>query len=79
MRPVPKPDAGDPHVHFDELGRETALWWGLWHGHEAKAADNSEPPRLRPPRPSLTLPPSHFSGIFQGPGRRKPPELGQST
>ena len=26
VKPVGKPDAGDPHVRFDERGRETESW-----------------------------------------------------
>src|SRR3954454_21676104 len=37
MKPVGKPDAGNPHVRFDERGGET----GLRHRHENRA-----PPRL---------------------------------
>jgi hypothetical protein len=30
MKPLGKPDAGNPHVRFDERGRETApACWGL--------------------------------------------------
>src|SRR5918997_4603645 len=39
MKPVGKPDAGNPHVRFDERGRET----------------EQLPLRLKPPRPSSTL------------------------
>ena len=39
MKPVGKPDAGNPHVRFDERGRETERC----------------PTRPKPPRPSSTL------------------------
>jgi RNA-directed DNA polymerase len=31
--PVGEPDAGNPHVRFDERGAETELWNGLRHRH----------------------------------------------
>jgi hypothetical protein len=30
MKPVDEPDAGDPHVRFDERGWETELPYDLW-------------------------------------------------
>jgi hypothetical protein len=44
MRSWREPDAGDPHVRFDERRLETELWEGLRHRHEAKAAGNSDSP-----------------------------------
>jgi len=38
VKPVGKPDAGDPHVRFDEREEETEPWRGLRHRHLAKAA-----------------------------------------
>ena len=38
VKPVREPDAGKPHVRFDERRRETELWNGLRHRHVAKAA-----------------------------------------
>ena len=34
---VGKPDAGDPHVRFDERGEETRLRCGMRHRRRAKA------------------------------------------
>jgi len=56
VKPVGEPDAGEPHVRFDERGRETESRCGLRHRQMAKAAGNSYSPRLRPPRSSSTLP-----------------------
>ena len=33
MKPVGEPDAGNPHVRFDERGAETGPWIGLRHRH----------------------------------------------
>ena len=57
VKPVGEPDAGNPHVRFDERRRETASWGGLRHRRSAKAAGNSDSSRLSRPRPSSTLPP----------------------
>ncbi len=40
---VREPDAGDPHVRFDERRLETESWRGVRHRHRAKAAGNSYP------------------------------------
>jgi hypothetical protein len=31
MKSIGKPDAGNPHVRFDERGRETGDWQSLKH------------------------------------------------
>ena len=54
MNPVGKPDAGDPHVRFDEREWETESCGGLRHRRWAKAAGNSYSPPLTPPRPLST-------------------------
>src|SRR5204862_363323 len=38
-----EPDAGNPHVRFDERRRETASWCGLRHRCSAKAAGPATP------------------------------------
>ncbi len=53
---VREPDAGNPHVRFDERDVETELWVGLRHRPEAKATGNSYSPILPPPRHVSTLP-----------------------
>ena len=55
MKPVGKPDAGNPHVRFDERRLETELWRELRHRHGRKPPANSTPRSLRPPRQSSTL------------------------
>jgi hypothetical protein len=55
VKPVGEPDAGDPHVRFDERGRETELWQEVRHRRTLKGAGNSYPHAYRPPRPSSTL------------------------
>jgi hypothetical protein len=42
VKPVREPDAGDPHVRFDERRWETELRPRLRHRHQAKAAGNSD-------------------------------------
>src|SRR5439155_11854700 len=49
---VREPDAGNPHVRFDERGQETELWRGTRHRHST-----ATPLDLKPPRLSSTLPP----------------------
>jgi hypothetical protein len=56
VKPVREPDAGDPHVRFDERRWETEPWPRLRHRHSAKAAGNSYSLDLQPPRPPPTLP-----------------------
>ena len=56
MNPVGEPDAGKPHVRFDERRPETEPWTRLRHPHLAKAAGNSYFLSLQPPRRSSTLP-----------------------
>ena len=41
MKPVGKPDAGNPHVRFDERRLETELWHELRHRHGRKPPANS--------------------------------------
>ena len=41
---VGEPDAGNPHVRFDERELETESRIGLRHRHTAKAAGNSQAP-----------------------------------
>ena len=43
VKPVGEPDAGNPHVRFDERRRETASWCGLRHRRSAKAAGPATP------------------------------------
>ncbi len=62
MKPVGEPDAGNPHVRFDERGRETEPRRRLRHWRKAKAASNSYSLRLKPPRPSSTPPFEDNSG-----------------
>ena len=52
---VREPDAGNPHVRFDERRLETESWRGVRHRRSAKAAGNGYPLRLPPPRQSSTL------------------------
>ena len=52
---VREPDAGDPHVRFDERRLETESRRGVRHRPRAKAAGTSYPLRLPPPRQSSTL------------------------
>ncbi len=53
---VREPDAGNPHIRFDERRLETEPRQGVRHRHRAKAAGNSYPhPRLPPPRQSSPL------------------------
>lgn len=56
VKPVGEPDAGNPHVRFDERGGETELWREPRHRRWAKAAGNGYSSCLSPPRPSSTLP-----------------------
>jgi hypothetical protein len=56
MKPVGERNAGNPHVAFDEREEETEQWRGLRHRHLAKAAGNSNSPRLPSPRLFSTLP-----------------------
>ncbi len=44
VKPVGEPDAGNPHVRFDERGGKTELRRGLRHQQLAKAAGNSYSP-----------------------------------
>ena len=55
MKPVGKPDAGNPHVRFDERGGETELRRGLRHQQLAKAAGNSYSPSPKRNRVSPRL------------------------
>ena len=55
VKPVGEPDAGNPHVRFDERGWETEPCPGLRHRRYAKAAGNGDSPGLQSPRPSSTL------------------------
>ena len=55
MKPVGKPDAGNPHVRFDERRLETELWRELRHRHRRKQSETVQPRSLRPPRQSSTL------------------------
>ncbi len=55
MNPVREPDAGKPHVRFDERRPETEPWNRLRHQHKAKAVGNSYFLSLPPPRRSSTL------------------------
>jgi hypothetical protein len=54
VKPVGEPDAGNPHVRFDERRRETASWCGLRHRRSAKAAGPATP-RTCPDRARLRL------------------------
>ena len=55
VKSVREPDAGEPHVRFDERGRKTEPRPRLGHRQKAKAAGNSHSRDLQPPRPSSTL------------------------
>jgi len=46
MKPVGKPDAGNPHVRFDERGWETER-----HAATALVLDSTTGSTLMPPRP----------------------------
>jgi len=56
VKPVREPDAGNPHVRFDERRWETEPRSRLRHRYKAKAAGNSYSLVLQPPRPPSTLP-----------------------
>jgi hypothetical protein len=76
VNPVGEPDAGNPHVRFDERRRETEPWRGLRHprGGESRGL-TATPHDLPPPRPSSTLPSRHAA--LRHPGRmatRRPPD-----
>jgi hypothetical protein len=43
VKPAGEPDAGNPHVRFDERRRETASWLGLRYRRSAKAAGPATP------------------------------------
>jgi len=47
VKPVGEPDAGKPHVRFDERRRETASGYGLRHRHFAKAVGPATPHTYR--------------------------------
>jgi putative transposase len=52
---LPEPYDGKRHVRFDEGALETERWARLRHRHVAKAAGNSHPSHLMPPRQRPTL------------------------
>jgi hypothetical protein len=43
LQSLGKPDAGKPHVRFDERGWETELWQGMRHQQMAKPTGNGYP------------------------------------
>ncbi len=55
VKPVGEPDAGNPHVRFDERGGKTELRRGLRHQQLAKAAGNSYSPSPKRNRVSPRL------------------------
>jgi len=55
VKPVGEPDAGKPHVRFDERGREKGRWDGLRHRWLSKETGNGYSPCFPLPRPSSTL------------------------
>jgi len=48
MKPVGKPDAGNPHVRFDERGRETGLAFRLATAPFLDSTSLSQRPRPSP-------------------------------
>ena len=68
VKPVGEPDAGNPHVRFDERRRETAAWCGLRHRRSAKAAGPATP-RTCPDRARLRLYSEEQRSQPQGPQR----------
>ena len=66
MKPVGKPDAGNPHVRFDERRLETELWRELRHRHGRKPPANSTASQ-----PTATAPVVDSTGVLhQQPANR---------
>ena len=45
VNPVGEPDAGNPHVRFDERGWETELWFGTRHRRQRESCRQQQLPR----------------------------------
>jgi hypothetical protein len=66
VKPVGKPDAGNPHVRFDERGRETG------RGNDtAPFLDSTGPPRFLPANQNCNRP--HDRTICANPAARRSP------
>ena len=73
VNPVGEPDAGNPHVRFDERGRETEPRCGLRHPRRGESRGTTATPHnLLPPRPSSTLP-SLRRAAYPSPTRPRTP------
>jgi hypothetical protein len=79
--PVGEPDAGNPHVRFDERGVETEQGWIFWHRQPKGPVNTHGQPT--PPRHSSTLPKSvakcrtgkNFQFAGKTAGVRKSPKM----